>query len=110
LEWERDIESFNHFAEPIHITEMDFPCSTPHFPEQGKYAYWGGDKGGEAMTWHDEGTQTVPGDWIESVDTIAYSKSWVEAISCWNFNRKCHDGFVTTERTARESYHRLQAL
>ena len=44
------------------------------------------------MTWHDEFTETVQADRVESIDTIAYSKSWVEAISDWDFNGS-HDGF-----------------
>ena len=62
------------------------------------------------MTWHDEFTETVQADWVESLDSIAYSKSWVEAISYRDFNGKCHDGFVTTGDTARGSHHRLQAF
>lgn len=110
LEWERDLESFNHFGKPIHITEMGFPCSLAPFPGQEKYAYWGGGNGGEAMTWHNEFTETVQADWVESVYTIAYSKPWIEAISYWDFNGKGHDGFVTTEGKPRESYDRLKAL
>jgi len=110
LEWERDLESFNHFGKPIHITEMGFPCSIAPFPGQEKYAFWGGGNGGEAMTWHNEFTETVQADWVESVYTIAYSKPWVEAISYWDFNGKGHDGFVTTEGKPRESYHRLKSL
>ena len=41
LEWERDIESFNHFAELIHITEMDFPCSSAPFSGAGKICLLG---------------------------------------------------------------------
>jgi len=110
LEWERDLESFNHFGKPIHITEMGFPCSIAPFPGQEKYAFWGGGNGGEAMTWHNEFTETVQADWVESVYTIAYSKPWVEAISYWDLNGKGHDGFVTTEGKPRESYHRLKSL
>ena len=110
LEWERDLESFNHFGKPIHVTEMGFPCSVASFPGQGKYAFWGGGNGGEAMTWHNEFTESVQADWVESVYTIAYSKPWVEAISYWDFNGRGHDGFVQEDGTPRESYHRLQNL
>ena len=65
--------------------------------------------GGEAMTWHDEFTETVQTDWGKSVDSIAYSRAWVEAICYRDFHRKCHDGVVATEGTPRESYHRLPA-
>jgi hypothetical protein len=40
------------------------------------------------MTWHNEFTETLQADWVESVYTIAYSKPWVEAISYWDFNGK----------------------
>jgi len=89
---------------------MGFPCSLTPFPGQEKYAYWGGGNGGEAMVWHNEFSETVQADWVESVYTIAYSKPGVEAISYWDFDGKGHDGFVTTEGKPRESYHRLQAL
>lgn len=86
------------------------PCSIAPFPGQEKYAYWGGGKRGEAMTCHNEFTETVQADWVESVDAIAYSKPWLEAIFYWDFNGKGHDGFVTTEGKPRESHHRLRAF
>lgn len=62
------------------------------------------------MAWHNEFTESVQADWVESVYTIAYSKPWVEAISYWDFNGKGHDGFVQEDGTPRESYHRLRNL
>jgi hypothetical protein len=52
------------------------------------------------MTWHNEFTETVQADWVDSVYTIAYSKPRVEAISYWHFNGKGHDGFVYQGRKA----------
>jgi endo-1,4-beta-xylanase len=109
LEWERDLETFN-FGKPIHITEMGFPCSLANYPGEGKYAFWGGGNGGEAMSWHNEFNETVQADWVESVYTIAYSKPEVEAISYWDFNGKGHDGFVSQDGVPRQSYHRLKNL
>ena len=111
LEWERDVESFNHFGNLIRITKMGFSCSnSPFSGGRGNLPVGAATNGGEAMTWHDGFTETVQADWVESVDTIAYNKSLVEAISYWNFDGKCHDGFVATEGTPGKSYHRLQAL
>ncbi len=110
LEFERDLESFNHFARPIHVTELGFPCSVAPFPGQEKYAFWGGGNGGEKMTWHNEFTESVQADWVESIYTIAYSKPWVEAITYWDFNGRGADGFVQEDGTPRESYHRLKSL
>src|ERR1035437_2867664 len=110
LEWERDLESFNHFGKPIHVTEMGFPSSIAPYPGQEKYAFWGGGDGGEAMTWHNEFTESVQADWVESAYTIAYSKPWVEAITYWDFNGKGRDGFIQEDGTPRESYHRLKNL
>ncbi len=110
LEFERDLESFNHFGKPIHVTEMGFPSSVAPFPGQEQYAYWGGGVGGEKMTWHNEFTETVQADWVEHAYTIAYSKPWIEAITYWDFNGKGNDGFVQEDGTPRESYHRLSNL
>jgi endo-1,4-beta-xylanase len=110
LEFERDLESFNHFEKPIHVTEMGFPCSVAPFPGQEQYAYWGGGNGGEKMTWHNEFTESVQADWVEHAYTIAYSKPWIEAITYWDFNGKGNDGFVQEDGTPRESYRRLKDL
>ena len=36
LQWERDIESLNHFGKPIQLTEMGFGCSSAPFSGAGK--------------------------------------------------------------------------
>jgi len=110
LEWERDLESFNHFGKPIHITEMGFPSSLAPYPGQEKYAYWGGGIGGEAMQWHGDFTETIQADYVESAYTLAYSKPYVEAITYWDFTGIGHDGFIRGDGTPRESYHRLKDL
>lgn len=110
LEWERDLESFNHFGKPIHITEMGFPSSLAPYPGQEKYAYWGGGIGGEAMQWHGDFTETIQADYIESAYTLAYCKPYVEAITYWDFNGIGHDGFIRGDGTPREGYHRLMDL
>jgi hypothetical protein len=112
VEFERDIESFNHFGKDIHITEMGFPCSITPFPgqDQQQYAFWGGGIGGEKMSWHNEFTQTVQADWVEYAYTICYSKPWMKAISYWDFNGKGNDAYVQEDGTPRESYHRLKDL
>ena len=111
LEWERDVESFNHFENPAPYHQDGLRLfELPIFRGRGNLPVGAATDGGEAMTWHDEFTETVQPDWVESVDTIAYNKSLVEAISYWNFDGKCHDGFVATEGTPGKSYHRLQAL
>jgi hypothetical protein len=101
LEWERDLESFNHFGKPIHITEMGFPSSLAPYPGQEKYAYWGGGIGGEAMVWHGEFTATIQADYIESDYTLADSKPFVEAITYWDFNPIGHDGFIRGDGAQR---------
>jgi len=101
LEWERDLESFNHFGKPIHITEMGFPSSLAPYIGQEKYAYWGGGIGGEAMVWHGEFTATIQADYIESVYTLADSKPFVEAITYWDFNPIGHDGFIRGDGAQR---------
>ncbi|MGD0157075.1 MAG: endo-1,4-beta-xylanase [Terracidiphilus sp.] len=110
VEFERDIESFNHFGKDIHITEMGFPCSIAPFPGQEQYAFWGGGIGGEKMTWHNEFTETVQADWVEYAYTICYSKPWMKAISYWDFNGAGNDAYVQVDGKPRESYYRLQNL
>ena len=111
LEWECDIREFQSLGKPHPYHRDGLPMfERPIFQGGENMPIGAATNGGEAMTWHDELTETEQADWVESLDTFACSKSWVEAISYRDFNRKCHDGFVTTEDTARESYHRLQAL
>jgi len=55
VECERDIESFQDFGKPIHITEMGFPSTVeldPQFHYGSGGAYWGGGPGGSHMVWH----------------------------------------------------------
>jgi hypothetical protein len=33
------------------------------------------------MVWHDDFTETIQADYVESVYTIAYSKPWLEAFT-----------------------------
>ena len=110
LEGEHDVESFKHFGKPSISPRWASHVRAPIFRSTEYMPIGAATNGAEAMTWHDEFTETVAADWVESVDTIAYSKSWVEAISYWDVNGKCHDGFLTTEGTPRKSCHRLQAL
>ena len=49
----------------------------PIFRSTEDMAIGAATNGGEAMTWHDEFTETVAADWVESVATIAYrSHGW----------------------------------
>jgi hypothetical protein len=73
------------------------------FPRARKVCLWGGGNGGEAMVWHDDFTETIQADYVESVYTIAYSKPWLEAITCWDFNGSGHDGFIRGDGTPREA-------
>ena len=111
LEWERDLESFNHFGKAIHITEIGFPSSLVPTPDEGQYALWGGGEGGEGLAWHNDFTETTQADYLEYLYTLAYSKPWVEAITWWDFNGRGHDGFLREDGlTPKEIYHRLLDL
>ena len=67
LEWERDLESFNAFWQAYPHYRDGFSVLTRPLPGQGKYAFWGGGIGGEAMVWHGDFTETIQADYIESV-------------------------------------------
>ncbi len=113
LEFERDLERFAHFKKPIHITELQIPSSSEEIVG-GWSAWWGGGTGGSGLRWHgEEFTETIQADWVEGMYTILYSKSYVEAITWWDFDDPgfvSHGGLINEDMTPKESYNRLKAL
>jgi len=111
VEFERNLELFQTFGKPVHLTELGIPSSSE---EVGKNEWWGGGPGGAKFVWHGERfTEASQADWFEQVYTIAYSKPWVQAISTWDFSDPAfipHGGLVGEDGTPKESYHRLAAL
>lgn len=118
VECERDIETFQDFGKPIHITELGFP-STVELDPKIRYgsggAYWGGGPGGAHMVWHgDEFSEATQAEWAEQFYTVAYSNPWMQAISWWDMadpgTAISHGALVRGDGTPKESYKRLQAL
>ncbi len=111
LEFERDLDRFSTFKKPIHITELQIPSSSEEIPGA---KWWGGGIGGVALKWHGkEFTETIQADWVESVYTILYSKSYIEAITYWDMSDPGfvpHGGLVNKDMTPKESYFRLKSL
>ena len=111
VEFERNLESFQTFGKPVHLTELGIASSSA---EVEKNEWWGGGPGGTRRVWHGEQfTESSQADWYEQVYTIAYSKPWVQAISTWDFADPAfvpHGGLMNENGTPKESYHRLKAL
>jgi endo-1,4-beta-xylanase len=111
LEFERDVERFSRFNKPIHITELQIPSSSA---EINGADWWGGGSGGSHYPWHGtEFTETIQADWVESVYTMLYSKSYIDAITWWDMSDPGfvpHGGLVNEDMSPKESYSRLKAL
>lgn len=111
LEFERNLELFQAFGKPVHVTELGISSSSE---EVAKSEWWGGGPGGAKFVWHGEQfTEASQADWCEQVYTIAYSKPWVEAITTWDFADPAfipHGGLLSEDGTPKESYHRLTKL
>jgi GH35 family endo-1,4-beta-xylanase len=119
VECERDIETFEDFGKPIHITELGFPSSPKLDPDLsfgGGGPYWGGGPGGANMVWHgDTFTEDTQAEWAEQFYTIAYANPRIRAISWWDMQdwksaAISYGALVRRDGTPKESYKRLQAL
>ena len=111
VEFERNLETFETFGKPVHLTELGMASSI----EGGEKAnWWGGAPGGAKFVWHGEHfAEDTQADWYEQVYTIAYSKPWVTAITTWDFADPAfipNGGFIAKDGTPKESYHRMTAL
>jgi len=111
VEFERNLELFQAFGKPVHLTELGIPSSSEEAP---KSKWWGGGVGGARFVWHGEKfTETSQADWFEQVYTIAYSKPWVQAISTWDLADPAsipHGGLLKEDGAPKESYQRLTTL
>jgi endo-1,4-beta-xylanase len=111
VEFERNLESFRAFGKPIHISELGFPSSSA---ETRKSPWWGGGVGGARIRWRGEDfSEETQAQWFETFYKIAFSKPYVDAITCWDF---VDPGFIPNGGLLREdlspkpSYERLMAL
>jgi endo-1,4-beta-xylanase len=111
LEFERNLDSFQAFKKPVHVTELGIASSSA---EVRNAEWWGGGLGGARLVWHgEEFTETSQADWYEQVYTLAYSKPWVQAITSWDFTDPGfmpHGGLLTSDGKPKESYERLKGL
>jgi len=104
LEWERDLESFNHFGKPIHITEMGFPRRSlrtqgrrnMHIGEAESVARpWSGTVNSPKRFWRTISSQSIP--------LLAASPLWKRS----PIGTLGHDGFIRGDGTREEGYRRL---
>jgi endo-1,4-beta-xylanase len=111
LEFERNLESFRGFGKPIHITELGFSSSSDNVKES---EWWGGGVGGAKILWRGERfTEETQAQWFETFYKIAFSKSFVDAITCWDFTDPGfipNGGLLRADFTPKDSYERLLAL
>jgi endo-1,4-beta-xylanase len=111
LEFERNLEVYKNFGKRIHITEVQIPSSSA---EIARAEWWGGGVGGSHFPWHGkEFTETIQADWVESVYTMLYSKTYVDAITWWDMTDPGfvpHGGFFNQDMSPKESYSRLKSL
>jgi endo-1,4-beta-xylanase len=111
LEFERNLESFKGFGKPIHITELGFSSSSDNVKES---EWWGGGVGGARILWRGEQfTEETQAQWFEAFYKIAFSKPFVDAITCWDFTDPGfipNGGLLRADFTPKASYERLLAL
>jgi endo-1,4-beta-xylanase len=111
VEFERNLDLFQAFGKPVHLTELGISSSSTGAE---KSEWWGGGPGGAKFVWHGEQfTESSQADWFEQVYTIGYSKPWVQAISTWDFSDPAfipHGGLLREDGTPKESYQRLTTL
>jgi endo-1,4-beta-xylanase len=111
LEFERNLESFMGFGKPIHITELGFSSSSDNV---SKSQWWGGGVGGARIQWRGERfTEEIQAQWFEALYKIAFSKPFVEAITCWDFADPGfipNGGLLHADLTPKVSYQKLLAL
>jgi endo-1,4-beta-xylanase len=111
LEFERNLESFKGFGKPIHITELGFSSSSDNVKES---EWWGGGVGGAKILWRGERfTEETQAQWFEAFYKIAFSKPFVDAITCWDFTDPGfipNGGLLRADFTPKSSYERLLAL
>jgi endo-1,4-beta-xylanase len=111
LEFERNLESFRGFGKPIHITELGFSSSLENVRES---EWWGGGVGGAKILWRGERfTEETQAQWFETFYKIAFSKPFVDAITCWDFTDPGfipNGGLLRADFTPKASYERLLAL
>ena len=111
LEFERNLESFQGFGKPVHITELGISSS----PEAKKDAeWWGGGVGGAKFVWHGERfAEENQAQWVEWLYKIAFSKTYVDALTWWDFTDPGfipNGGFLRSDCTPKPSYDRLLAM
>lgn len=111
VEFERNLETFQGFGKPVHITEAGYSSSSA---DAAKSEWWGGGIGGARFVWHgDDFSEASQADWFEQFYTIAFSKPWLVAVSTWDMADPAfipHGGLVREDGSPKESYGRVAAL
>ncbi|MGK7945511.1 MAG: endo-1,4-beta-xylanase [Microcystaceae cyanobacterium] len=107
LEINRMLERFGQLGKPVHITELGVPSDTEEDENSFMKIPFG--------LWHKPWSETIQADWIEQFYTLCYSKSYIEAITWWDFSDSinhfwAHGGLLNTEGQPKESFYRLKAL
>jgi hypothetical protein len=75
------IERFEKFGRPVQLTEVGAPSGpTKESINSGRL-----DLPSEPYIWHRPWDQELQADWLEGLYTLAYSKSWIEAVNWYDF-------------------------
>ncbi|MGK7930863.1 MAG: endo-1,4-beta-xylanase [Microcystaceae cyanobacterium] len=107
LEINRMLERFGKLGKPVHLTELGVPSHTSEDENSFMKVPFG--------LWHNPWSESIQADWIEQFYTLCYSKSYVEAVTWWDFSDSinhfwAHGGLLNTEGKPKESFYRLKAL
>lgn len=106
FEINRLLERFSQLGKPIHITELGVSSSV----EVDENSYFNSPSG----LWHEPWSETIQADWIEQFYTLCYSKSYIQAITWWDFadggNFWPNGGLLKRDLTPKQSFYRLSRL
>ena len=106
FEIDRLLERFGSLGKPIHITEI------------GAASAMGLDEGAGVQDaggiWRAPWSESIQADWLEQLYTLCYSKSYIKAITWWDFadikNFWPHGGLLDGNLQPKLSFSRLSRL
>ncbi|MBN1300181.1 MAG: endo-1,4-beta-xylanase [Melioribacteraceae bacterium] len=76
-----NLERWEQFGKPLQITEVGVSSGpTKELISSGQW-----DIPDEPYIWHRHWDQNLQAEWVESLYTLAYSKTWIEAVNWYDF-------------------------
>ncbi|NQT19995.1 MAG: endo-1,4-beta-xylanase [Planctomycetes bacterium] len=111
LEISDRLDKFGDLGKPVHISEIGCPSSSKPDPHH----MLGDATVQDAGEWHGKWCEALQAKWVEEFYTICCSKSFVEAVTWWDFadypqHYFTHAGLLREDFSPKPAYHRLHDL